>query len=135
MLETSYLSNLTKLNISCLLFELRCPLQHQVLFVPLMLMKLSKFSSRQNANSYWSLYLKGLLKGLLCHIKCVVLQLIFHRKGWSWARKTLQSNSVQFATHYLIPIMKLIRCWQSKKTVSWISGNSCAAKFGSVSGV
>ena len=63
------MSNLTKLNIGYLLLELNFPLQHQVLCVPLMMMKLSRFSSRQSANRYWSLYLKSLWKGLLCHVK------------------------------------------------------------------
>ena len=69
-----------------------------------MLMKLSRFSSRQSANRYWSLYLKSLWNGLLCHIRCVVLQLPFQWKEWSWARKP--RNEIQCnLRHCLILIM------------------------------
>ena len=64
------MSNLTKLNIVCLLFQLSYPVQHQLLCIPLMLMKLSRFSSRQSANRYWSLYFKSLWKVLLSYKTC-----------------------------------------------------------------
>ena len=100
-----------------------------------MLMKLSRFSSRQS-NRYWSLYLKSSWKGLLCHIWCVMLQLPFHRKEWSWMQEKLR-NEIQCNLRYTVWFIlhEFRRYWQSKRAVSWMSGHSCAAKSRNVSSI
>ena len=98
-------------------------------------MKLSRFSSRQNANRYWSLYFKSLWKGFLCHIRCVVLQLPSHRKEWSWARKTQKWNSVQFVTHCLILITWVQKMLTKPKSSILNFWTQLCYWIGSISGI